>query len=343
MTTRTGITEQTLAGTVDPPPYWLAMVGSTIQMGVLLWIWSDHHASAGKLFTLNDLSKDPFTASVAATLGLIFTTWIISVVDRSPHGGPNPSLVDRMWSILPAVYCWWWYIKSEVDENTSPRLLVMTLLVTAWACRLTYNFFIKGGFSGGEDYRWKEVRSWFPGARFEIFNLVFICFFQLLLILAFTVPAVTALEHPEVPFGPIDITCMLLFLILLVGEGVADRQMFAFQTEKYRRLKAGETAGPIYSAGFIQSGLWAYSRHPNYFCEVHLWWAFYGFSVAATGHVLNWSICGAAFLTLLFVPPGGSIDVTEALSSRKYPAYAAYQKRVSCFFPWPMQLQQKSS
>ena len=46
---------------------------------------------------------------------------------------------------------------------------------------------LKGGFSGGEDYRWKEVRSWFPGLKYEVFNLVFVCVFQQLEILAFTV------------------------------------------------------------------------------------------------------------------------------------------------------------
>jgi len=40
---------------------------------------------------------------------------------------------------------------------------------------LTYNFYIKGGFSGGEDYRWAVIRRWYPGWRWEIFNLIFIC------------------------------------------------------------------------------------------------------------------------------------------------------------------------
>ena len=52
--------------------------------------------------------------------------------------------------------------------------------------------------------------------------------------------------------------------------------------EKYRRIKAGEPAGPTYAKGFIDTGLWGWSRHPNYFCEVSLWWAFYLFSVGAT-------------------------------------------------------------
>jgi len=124
-----------------------------------------------------------------------------------------------------------------------------------------------------------------------------------------------------------------LYFLLVLGEAVADRQMLAFQTEKYRRKAAEESAGP-YAKGFIETGLWAYSRHPNYFCEVTMWWVFYLFSVAATGQWLNWTIWGAVFLSGLFLLPGASLDVTEALSLSKYPEYAEYQQRVSRFVPW---------
>ena len=109
-------------------------------------------------------------------------------------------------------------------------------------------------------------------------------------------------------------------------ETIADRQQFAFQTAKY-------ASGAKPTKGFLDTGVWAYSRHPNYFAEVLLWWAFYGFAVAATGG-LNWSGAGAVCLTILFVAPGASADLTELLSSQKYPAYAEYQKRVSRLVPW---------
>ena len=55
----------------------------------------------------------------------------------------------------------------------------MAALSTAWGWRLTYNFYVKGGFSGGEDYRWAVIRTWFPrGFKWESFNLCFICFCQ---------------------------------------------------------------------------------------------------------------------------------------------------------------------
>lgn len=71
-----------------------------------------------------------------------------------------------------------------------------------------------------------------------------------------------------------------------------------------------------------------------YYTQVSLWWAFYLFSVSATGEWLNWTIWGSIFLTGLFVPPGASLDLTEMLSSRKYPAYEEYQRTTSRFVPW---------
>jgi len=156
--------------------------------------------------------------------------------------------------------------------------------------------------------------------------------FQQLVILAFSSPAAAAAQS-DAPLCAFDYAGTLIFLNLFVGETIADYQMMEYQTEKYRRIKAGEAPGP-YARGFIESGLWAHSRHPNYFCEVGMWWAFYLFSIGATGSLLNWTFTGCFFLTCLFVLPGASLDVTEALSSRKYPAFPEYQARVSRFFPW---------
>ena len=124
--------------------------------------------------------------------------------------------------------------------------------------RLTYNFYIKGGFSGGEDYRWELIRQWFPGWQYEVFNFFFICFYQQLLILGFTAPIVTAFESNE-QWQTLDTIATALFLLLLLGEAIADRQQFVFQTEKYKLKNANRPLGK-YSKGFIDTGLWSISR-----------------------------------------------------------------------------------
>ena len=82
----------------------------------------------------------------------------------------------------------------------------------------------------------------------------------------------------------------------------------------------------VAESGFLTTGLFRYSRHPNFFCEQAMWWVYYVFSVAAGAGVLNWTIAGAASLTLLFQ---GSTWITEKITLRKYPAYARYQKTTS--------------
>jgi steroid 5-alpha reductase family enzyme len=108
---------------------------------------------------------------------------------------------------------------------------------------------------------------------------------------------------------------------------VADQQQWRFQESK---RAAREAKRP--HANFLTSGLFRYSRHPNFFAEQALWWCFYLFSVAATGEWLNVTIVGPTLLTLLF---HGSTNFTESISLSKYPEYADYQRRVSRLVPWP--------
>ncbi|TPX69804.1 hypothetical protein SpCBS45565_g02150 [Spizellomyces sp. 'palustris'] len=101
----------------------------------------------------------------------------------------------------------------------------------------------------------------------------------------------------------------------------------------------------VYARGYLTTGLFKYSRHPNFFCEIMIWWSIYGFSVAATipkstglkdltwSNIVNWSIIGPIMLTLLFQ---GSTSFTEGISAKKYPTYQIYQKATSRLIPmWP--------
>eukprot|EP00808_Paulinella_micropora_P003772 g65020.t1 len=339
MTTLTGTTAMTLPGLPFRPPHFaVALGGSLAQCGLLLAVWARHSAELAD-FLRGDWTRYPQDAwarlCVSVFLFALFGVWPASIYPcvRGKAAHSDTSLVDRLWSLQPAWYCCYFLYCAGDAAAANLRLLLASALVALWAARLTWNFWRKGGFSGGEDYRWAEVRSWYPGwIRFELFNLCFICVYQQLLILAFTVPVVAVYQAPRVPLCWLDGLATLLFLLCWTGESVADAQMFAYQTEKYRRRAAGEPAGD-YARGFIESGLWAYCRHPNYMCEVSLWWAFYLFSVAATGEMVNWTVVGPLLLTLLFVVPGGSMDVTEAISSRKYPAFPERIKTVNKFFP----------
>jgi steroid 5-alpha reductase family enzyme len=246
----------------------------------------------------------------------------------------NYSQVDRLWSIVPAVFAWYFALKGGSDA----RLVLMAALATAWAARLTFNFWRRGGFSwppwrGIEDYRWAHVRA-LPAFRnrhlWRLFNFGFISVYQLLLLLLITLPSVAAAPAVRAPLHALDVVFALLFLGLLAVETVADQQQYEFQTEKHRRRAAGEPLTGDYARGFRTTGLFARARRPNFAAEQAIWIAYYGFSVAATGRWLNWSAIGALLLVLLFQ---GSTDLTERITAAKYPAYAEYQRRVPRFLP----------
>lgn len=249
--------------------------------------------------------------------------WVASLVSG------DTSWVDRLWSIVPVAYVWVFAVSAVADDADAGRLILMAVLVTAWGARLTFNFARKGGYSGVEDYRWAILRGRMSPVLFQVFNLLFIVLYQMTLLVLITLPAAMARTHPA-PLTAADVIITVLFVGFLLGESVADQQQWDFH-----RAKARGTAD-----GFLTTGLFAYSRHPNFFFEQAQWWAFYAFGATAAvasgggvwGGVINPTIVGAILLTLLFV---GSTVFTESISAAKYPAYAQYQRTTSMLVPLP--------
>lgn len=244
----------------------------------------------------------------------------------------NYSQVDKIWSLIPIVYSWIvaWH------GNFEPRILLMSVLVTLWGIRLTYNFARRGGYSwqfwkGEEDYRWSVLKSKkeFKGAgRWTLFNFFFISFYQMGLILLFTLPILRSVEGKSIGFW--DYLLATLFIAFLLFESVADQQQWNYHKSKKKAIKENAEVETKYQRGFVKEGLWSRMRHPNYAAEQGIWIIFYLFSVAATGQWLNWSIMGAILLMLLFWK---SSDFSEEISASKYPEYKDYIKSTGRFFP----------
>ena len=245
----------------------------------------------------------------------------------------NYSQVDKLWSLIPIAYVWMVAVQSGFEL----RLVLMALLVTAWGFRLSYNFSRRGGYSwkfwtGEEDYRWAVVRAKPEFAakwRWLVFNFLFISFYQMGLILLFTLPAVRSMDG--MPLGWADYLLAALIIALIVVETVADQQQWNYHKGKKKAQAAGGELPDKYKKGFVHTGLWGLVRHPNYAAEQAIWIVFYFFSVAATGIWLNWSVMGAILLVLLF---WGSSSLSESISKGKYPDYAEYLKRVPRFIPF---------
>ncbi len=263
---------------------------------------------------------DALTVNLSICAAACLITWLLSVITK------DTSWVDRIWSIIPVVYLW---VFAAGSGFTNPRLVLMASLVTLWGIRLTVNFARKGGYRpGGEDYRWEVLRARMSPLRFQLFTVFFIVIYQNILLLLITLPALTALTYNAVPFGMADVLLAALFLGLLTMETVADQQQWNFHAFKNGEAAAGREPRPR----FVTTGLFRYSRHPNFFAEQAQWWVLYLFAVTATGGWLNVTVAGAVLLSVLFI---GSLRFTEEITLGKYPEYAEYQHSTSPLIPWP--------
>lgn len=253
--------------------------------------------------------------------------FIVSEITR------NYSQVDKLWSIMPIVYSF-----VAMASNSGPRVWIMSVLVTAWGFRLSYNFYRKGGYNiipwkGEEDYRWQIMRN-NPALqgriKFGLFNLFFISFYQHFLILLFSSPLILAVQNSDSALNPIDLAAASLMTLFLVIETIADNQLFRFHKMKKGIIPDEGNYTDSLKNGFMKDGLFRFVRHPNFASEQAIWISFYFFGVAASGRWINWTITGPLLLILLFI---GSSELTERISSGKYPGYADYKREVPRFIP----------
>ncbi|KAI8908343.1 hypothetical protein EDD86DRAFT_207346 [Gorgonomyces haynaldii] len=282
---------------------------------------------------LTDLVNTQFIVAFSLCLVVSLTAFV-----RSTFTG-NYSFVDRIWSITPWLYCWI-FASGSMDVRT----VTMAVLSTLWGLRLTFNFWRRGGYNQGEqDYRWPELQKIITSKPlWMLFNLLFISLYQNILLFLITVSVYVSSLSPNVPWMWTDSLFMGLFVFLLCGETLADQQQFDFQSRKYELIAEHGSIDKIphpYNVGFVQSGLWRFSRHPNFFCEQSLWWCLYGMSLGpsiygtipvASG--IGYGIIGPFLLSLLFL---GSTAFTEWITARKYPLYKVYQKRFWTFLGPP--------
>ncbi|KAF9969262.1 hypothetical protein BGZ73_008473 [Actinomortierella ambigua] len=288
---------------------------------------------------------DPLIFAIRTSMCASLACWFLSQA-TGLH-----SWVDKLWSIIPIFYGLHFALRDRVyftmeDGDPVPlnyRLVIATLLITLWGVRLTYNFYRKGGYGTEyEDYRWLVLQEKIPMGLWFIFNTVFICIFQNLLLTAIVVPLYgvwRAGVFNPVPLNILDAAATALFLLGFFFEVKADQQQWAFHEQKHlaaeAKKKPEDLTGDL-KRGFLSQGLFRYSRHPNFFGEMTMWWAIYLFSVAATyPHLtrevlVNPTIVGVVALTLLFQ---ASTTMTERLTSAKYPSYKLYQKTTSRLIP----------
>ncbi|KAL6404003.1 DUF1295 domain-containing protein [Ilyonectria robusta] len=278
------------------------------------------------------IDTNPLISGFAASLAWGFVFLVISEINR------NWSQVDRLWSLLPNLYIIHVAVWARLAGMPHARVDLIAIFSTAWSCRLTYNYWRKGGYNvGSEDYRWAIVKSYVPGFIFFLFNVTFISFIQSVLLFAISaVPAYAILLSAqfESDVTAADVCYLVVELALVLSEWFSDGQQWTYQTAKHQYLKDAKLPDGFNQAdldrGFITSGMWAYSRHPNFFAEQMIWFVLYQWSCFATNNLYSWTFAGSGFLIMLFQ---GSTWLTELITAGKYSEYSAYQKQVAMFLP----------
>ncbi|KAM5544556.1 hypothetical protein V8D89_001454 [Ganoderma adspersum] len=285
----------------------------------------------------------------------------------------NVSQVDRVWTFLPTIYAAYyallplWPSQSplplypfvpetahpDVIRNYSPRALLMFGLIFVWMCRLSFNTWRRGLFNlKDEDYRWEILRGQMPPWLFQVFNLVFIAFMQNVILFVIAVPVQIAAMQQPAGLGTSDYILAGLALLDIAMEFVADNQQYAFQTFKHTGKKDEWPGARIawtktdVKRGFLTRGLWAWSRHPNFFCEQTFWALINLFPLLAPEHSgykspLSFG-AGTPLESLFPIIPTlvicslffSSTQFTESITAAKYPEYKAYQQRVSMCVPF---------
>ena len=187
-----------------------------------------------------------------------------------------------------------------------------------WAFRLAYYLFKQRVLQGEEDSRYRSLRiHWGKKASWGFFGLFQA---QAFLVVWCVLPIYIAMHNPS-PFAQwFDGAALLIWLIAIVGETIADEQLSYFKSHPANRGKV------------CQKGLWRYSRHPNYFFEWLHWWTYIFFAVGSPW--FGWTLLGpvSMYLFLIYIT-GIPHAERESLASRG-DAYRHYQKTTNRFFPW---------
>ena len=242
---------------------------------------------------------------VNAAIGIVAWAW--SVARR------NVAIVDSLWSlmILAALAS---YVAFS-GELTERGVLLLTL-VGLWALRLSAHITIRS-LGEPEDRRYQEIRA-NNQPHFWLKSLYIVFGLQAFLAWVIALPAVAAAAAPA-PLGWLDLAAVLVWATGMYFEVVGDWQLMRFQRERTS------------SDQVLDTGLWRYTRHPNYFGEALLWW---GVFLAALATGAWWAIVSPILMTFLLLRVSGVALLEKDIADRR-PAYRDYVERTSAFLPAP--------
>jgi steroid 5-alpha reductase family enzyme len=247
----------------------------------------------------------------ASSIILILVTllWIWSVFIK------NVSIVDIFWGLgFVVVNTFYVFMSGELNA----RKIVILTLVCIWGFRLAIYLAIRN-IGKGEDFRYQEFRQNYGPKRYWWFSYFQTFLLQGILIMIISLPLLGINYNNS--NGNLEILDYLGIIIWIIGftfETVGDFQLSNFKRDPKNKGK------------ILHTGLWKYTRHPNYFGDSAVWWAYGIFSIAAGSY---WQAIGAVIMTLLILKISGVSLLEKTLKETK-PQYKEYIQKTSSFIPW---------
>jgi steroid 5-alpha reductase family enzyme len=247
--------------------------------------------------------------SLAAVVTYVTAIWLVSLALR------NASIVDVFWglgfALLAALYL------VTADGFVGRRILVTTL-VAVWGLRLAL-YVLWRNWGKGEDYRYRAWREK-AGHKFWWVSFFQVFLLQGVLLWLISAPLLAAQFYgsPD-ELTVVDLVGALVWAVGFFFEAVGDWQLAAFK------------ADPTNKGKVMQSGLWRYTRHPNYFGDATVWW---GYFVIAAGTVHGlWTFFSPVLMTFLLLRVSG-VALLERAQVQAKPQYRTYIESTSAFLPW---------
>lgn len=244
-----------------------------------------------------------------AILAMMLGLWLISLALK------DAGIVDVFWGtgFIAAN----WICFALTPDGFPARKLLMAVLVTAWGLRLSLHI-LRRNWGKPEDFRYKKWRdeagaSWWWKSLFKVFLL------QGFLMWVISSPLLAVhISTTTDRLTIIDGLGVVLWGIGFFFEAVGDWQLARFK------------ADPVNKGRLMRSGLWRYTRHPNYFGDAVQWWGYYILAAVAGGW---WTIFSPIIMTVLLVRISGVAMLEKTLKETR-PSYREYIETTSAFVPW---------
>lgn len=223
-------------------------------------------------------------------------------------------VADVAWGLGFVLLAWTSFFLSD---HSGVRGLLVGVLASIWGLRLAWHIHSRN-LGKVEDYRYLAWRKeW--GKWFYVRSYLQVYLLQGFLLFLIVLPVLTINKSPGSSLGWLDIVGVAVWLFGFYFEAVGDAQLAQF------------IKNPVNKGKLMQSGLRAYTRHPNYFGEVTLWWGIYIISLGNTRS--SFTIVGPLTITILILFVSGIPLLEKKYAAR--PDFESYKKRTSVFFPLP--------